>query len=229
MIQLLFVTLLWGCQLDQSIGDVEKYLPDPQAAALARAACKGDVKQVRAIVAREGNADWQSDDGVTPLMWAVSCGSMRGVETLVELGADVNRTGYKGISPATRAAWVENPEILKFLVRNGADLKGDSRSRESSVLFQAAQFGLETDNWENYDFVLTQDVDLNAMYESITIADKMVGYGRFSRLIELVEKGFDHDLPGLREMVETRVASPESELDKEKLLKMLDALIAQNP
>lgn len=218
-----FLSILGRLTLPQA--DASKFFYEPNAEELARAACKGDLKAMHKAIDKGANVNWRSDGGATPLMWAVSCNNIDGVKELVRLGADVNLKGYRGISPATRATHLSSIEILEFLVENGADLAGDTRYELSNPLMQAADYGVDSGNWDAYDYILKQDIDINKEYQSLTIASIFVGYGRFNRIIQLLELGYDNDLEKLKRVVNSRYNAPDGEDAKQKLLTKIDEKI----
>ena len=63
-----------------------------------------------------------------------------------------------------------------------------------------------------------------------TIAYRAIAYGRFSKVLELVmERGYTHDLAGLRRDAETRPLAADSEENayKQRLIEELDRRLAQ--
>src|SRR4029078_2211415 len=74
----------------------------------------------RAGPARE-DPNRRSDDGTTPLMWAVNKGDAVAVSRRLQLGANPKLANNYGASPMILAAETGNAEILKMLLEAGAD------------------------------------------------------------------------------------------------------------
>ncbi|MBG6092163.1 ankyrin repeat domain-containing protein [Actinomadura viridis] len=89
------------------------------------AADTGKVELVRPFLDAGLPVDAESDLGTTPLMCAVSTGSLPLVEFLVSRGADVNRVQRGGVEPGTVLTWAlelaEPLAIVSALLRAGAD------------------------------------------------------------------------------------------------------------
>ena len=96
---------------------------------LHAAAGRGDVAEVRRLVAAGADLEKQGEDGWRPIHLAAWEGHVEVVKLLVELGADKNATDSRGGTPlhlATAAAVNGNSsvfvEVLKALVHMGADM-----------------------------------------------------------------------------------------------------------
>ena len=94
---------------------------------LLEAAEQGNVEQVKKLIDQgvNSNARW-GVIALTPLIFAVKSGSLEVVRYLLEHGADVNSLAfhalaYKGWSALHEAAYKNHPEIVKLLLKYGAD------------------------------------------------------------------------------------------------------------
>lgn len=103
------------------------------ATPLMRAAVGGDVEVVKLLLGSGALVDLPNEDGITPLMAAVSAAGTRGknkteeqalatVELLHAAGADVNTPGRRGITAAHSAALRGWDKLLKTLAGYGANL-----------------------------------------------------------------------------------------------------------
>ena len=99
-------------------------------AALARAACTGDADGVRNAVrggvdpnsfGAEGSGPGGVSETVTPLLWAIDCGNLEGIEALLTAGADPNQREQFGATSVTVAADNRDPRILSMLLAHGGD------------------------------------------------------------------------------------------------------------
>lgn len=103
-------------------------LPKAATYELSDAVLAGDVEKVRASIA--GGADIHFLDtrptiaggnGRRPLNFAALGNDVRMIETLLELGADINRQNLSGFTPLHHAVEAQSVEAIAFLVSRGAD------------------------------------------------------------------------------------------------------------
>jgi ankyrin repeat protein len=66
-------------------------------------------------------------NGPTALMIAVHKGDLAAIQCLVKLGADINQTSPDGLTPLTVASSCKYVEIVKWLVKEGADPRVKAR------------------------------------------------------------------------------------------------------
>ena len=78
-------------------------------------------------------------DGTTPLMlYAVIAEDTKLLETLIDIGLDVNATNEGGFSPLMFAAAYGHPDIARFLIEQGADIKAKAYVMDLNALHLAA-------------------------------------------------------------------------------------------
>jgi hypothetical protein len=169
---------------------------------LAKAACAGDAKSVAASVAAgaDPNAIGKvatgpdgSLEGVTPLLWAIDCNSMPGIDALVSAGANPNAHGAFGQTPVTIAASLPNPTALELLLKRGGD--PNAEDDQQSALRNEQEFGQSQAGW---DALLAAGADINhgGLGDS-TVADWAVMGRDFDRVIDLLDRGYNHNLTEL--------------------------------
>jgi ankyrin repeat protein len=75
------------------------------------------------------------DFGMFPLSWAVLENRLDLVQTLLDLGADVNSVDKFGYTPALYAATIDHgdTEILELLIEQGADLTVMSKEGHTAI------------------------------------------------------------------------------------------------
>jgi uncharacterized protein len=107
-------------------GQTQTAKPAPAKAAAKPATPQTTVGRVPSSTgaARGGpatNINKPSDDGTTPLMWAVNKGDVAEVRRLLRLGANPKLVNNYGASAMSLAAEVANTDILKLLIETGVD------------------------------------------------------------------------------------------------------------
>ena len=95
--------------------------------ALIRAAEKGNLGEVRALLAKGANVNARDKDGITALMMAASGGHLDVVRVLLAQGADVNakvNNAQTGGVDWTALSWASghHPEVVLELLDKGADI-----------------------------------------------------------------------------------------------------------
>ena len=99
---------------------------------------------IRGVLKRKENDPLKTlEEGKTPLMAAAQSGCFKAVERLIETGFNPNEKDHAGHIALHYAVRGEHEKIVKYLVRNGADVKGfhiSSRSGDD-LLHTAAQSG----------------------------------------------------------------------------------------
>ncbi len=169
---------------------------DTQTRQLAGAACRGDASEIDRLVSVGADINKPGLDDVCVLMWALSCQNVSGVKALLENGADPNYTIGDNYNPVSIAASIDQqPALLKAVVKAGGDVNAVSGSYEATALMTAFKRGVDTDNWENYYYLLDAGADVN----QLTTKMRSVGllarrHHKFCKILELVNRGYTHDL-----------------------------------
>jgi ankyrin repeat protein len=113
--------------------------------ALHYAALCGNTKAVEWIVEHGADINVKTFAGSTPLLFAVRSGLLDIAEFLLSCGATLNDTPYSAIMEAAECGRLE---VLKWLVKQGADLDTIIEPGGRSVMHFAASSGhLETVKW----------------------------------------------------------------------------------
>ena len=101
--------------------DPRKIFPDPKTADLAAAVADGDVVRVRTLIAAGANPNGRGDRDVNLLEWAMLRQSPRGLEALLDNGADASQPAVGGATALHMAAMANDPRYLRILLEHGAD------------------------------------------------------------------------------------------------------------
>ena len=87
---------------------------------LHKAAQKGDLKEVQALIAQKADVNATGKWSQPPLMIAVAGGHVDIVKILIEAGADVNKQNIVGCSPLFSAISHFNKDIMQILLDHEA-------------------------------------------------------------------------------------------------------------
>lgn len=102
---------------------------------LALASANGNAAIVGALLRSGANPDAPSETGVTPLMEAARAGSTEAVNALLEHEAKVNATETDRHQSALMwAAAGRHPEVVRALIKKGADVHARTRTRTNRVM-----------------------------------------------------------------------------------------------
>lgn len=211
--------------------------PDPRVASLARTACAGDAAGVAAAVQAGVNANARGDaeaalhanrvhHAVTPLLWAIDCGNLAGVEALLAAGADPNQARRFGAtlaagadanqvqrfgpSPVTVAAGSRNPALLVVLLRAGGDPNAhQDESTALQIAFRSADMRERYEDvpadqaWANWDALLAAGADPNRVAPGgQPLAFGLASFDRWEKVEWLLNRGWDGDLVYLGSILE---------------------------
>ncbi|WP_374569983.1 ankyrin repeat domain-containing protein [Phenylobacterium sp.] len=203
--------------------------PDPKVAALAKAACSGDEKTVARQIAAGANPNAVGNERAVPLLWAIRCRNLRGVEALLDGGANPNQL-LGGDFSVVYAAAQEPVEILKALLNHGGDPNAGSKESERSALMSAMSMGIHDDKWANYYAILEAGADINRVYGTYnTISIFAADMAQYDKLAELLDRGYNYDLSNLGAHVQVRAIRPDLEPKRAKVKAMLEARGVQFP
>lgn len=194
---------------------------DARLAALANAACNGDVDQVAVAVRSGVEPDRAGALGFTALGWAANCDNTAGIEALLNAGADPNKIMGDLFTP-TYFAVTKRPVTLALLLERGGN--PNTIDDGTSMLQQAFLVGEAGRGWENYYLLLRSGADVNQVTETgATIAIDAVIAGRFDKVEELLGLGYTHDLSKLPLEIQKPYGpvTPDQEIHRQKILKNL--------
>lgn len=111
---------------------------------LLKAASSGDDSQVRTLLDKGTNVNYETNDGVTALLLAAQNGHERIVETLLPEGAEVNHQAKNGGTALMIASYYGHEGVVKTLLVEGAniDLRLNDGRAEANQATKAVDFSL---------------------------------------------------------------------------------------
>jgi pectate lyase len=146
------------------------------------AAQVGDLDKVKAFLEKGTDVNAKDDDGMTPLLLAISKKQADVAKFLVENGADVNAGDKSGFVPLVYALWNTDPNVVKILLDNGADVNAEDTAMGFSVLHWA----IAMDSKETTELVLTAGADVNTKSNTGETPLDVAAYGVSSIIGELL-------------------------------------------
>lgn len=178
-----------------------------QAKALAQAACKGKTKKIASLLKKGVAVDVQGLEGLTPLFWALKCKNIAGVRFLLENKANPNQhmSDDYGYTPVIVASEYDDSNFLKLLLEFGGNPEAQSFDESDSAIEFAIGYGARSQKWDKYYLLLDAGVDVNKSFGGLTLAEIVIGvYGRYSKGLELLDRGHNKELPALLYMASNR-------------------------
>lgn len=217
-----------SCNALSNLGgkSIDQTFADEKVVALVKAADAGDAAKVALLVRQGTNVNAVGNNGATPLIWALNARNHRGVEALLQAGADPNLVTDKvGMSPMNFVPMGDDPELLRLLLKHGGNPNHPGQGKiDERPLTQAAHFG----RIENMKLLLDAGADINAHDKfNESAATLSVDLGKFEATAFLLEHGFNHNLSYLARSVKIVQVPDNSDAQrwKDKVLMMLEAKV----
>ncbi|XP_050838693.1 arf-GAP with coiled-coil, ANK repeat and PH domain-containing protein 3 [Serinus canaria] len=135
-------------ELEQEVSDLEEVREVPAGLVLSRAARSRNLPLLAAALAHGADVNWanEEDEGRTPLMQAVSGGSLLACEFLLQNGADVNQRDARGRAPLHHATYLGHTgQVCLFLKRGATQHAPDGDGQDPlSIAVSAANADIVT-------------------------------------------------------------------------------------
>lgn len=232
---LLIMTNQGGHAMEHRLGQrsAAEVFADPAVRQLADAACAGRSADVAAAVKAGSNPNAVGLQGLTPLVWALHCGSTDGVRALLAAGARPDQTiGELFSSAVLVAAGQDNPALLQLLLEAGASGDAYDLRSDQTALGLALSRGIQSGDWRHWQLLLPR-ADINQPYDATgdTIAIRAASLGRFDRVLELLDRGYRYRLNHLGRTLQVVVVAADSPLARDRALaqQRLEALGVRFP
>ena len=71
--------------------------------------------------------------------------------------------------------------------------------------------GMSDDLWDNYYLLLSAGANINQVSDGATVAEFAAALGRFDKVLELLDRGYNGDLEDLGGLIESRYIPPEDQ------------------
>lgn len=213
--------LVTGCAGPTLSGKtVQEVFADPQVAALAEAAAAGDVWWIETLVRQGVDVNQTGYREMTPLVWAMYARNRRGVEALLQRGADPSFKVEGDLSATWLAAGGNDSEMLRLILAHGG------APNIVSGWKTALMVALEQRREAQFQMLLEAGADINQESDHIgsTVATYAAARGYFDKVALLLERGYSHDLMDLAGTIDVVVVAKGGEHDrwKQQVIKMLE-------
>jgi ankyrin repeat protein len=124
--------------------DTTEYIPSFYKGALDYnlmvAASKGYVSEITRLINNGADIFAETDQGATPLIFAVSNNQTEVAKLLIDYGSDVNKVTTQTVTPLIIAVKNQNAEIAEALIREGADIDANDKYN-ATALHYASVYG----------------------------------------------------------------------------------------
>jgi uncharacterized protein len=117
-----------------------------------------DTQTAQRLLDAGAGASQKSDDGTTPLHWAVHFGHVELAQRLLKGGADANARNDYGSTPMQEAAERGDPALLKLLLKAGADVESPNDEGQTALMTVA-----RTGNVEAAKLLIKARANVNAV------------------------------------------------------------------
>ena len=91
--------------------------------AIVAAAREGDLRAVRALIAKRADVNEAARDGSTAVLWAAYHDDVEMAQALIAAGANVNKANNYGVTPLIQASRTGDRTLIDALLKAGAEVK----------------------------------------------------------------------------------------------------------
>lgn len=182
---------LMACAHDIGGKNIDDVFSNTQTRQLAQAACRGDTNTIRKLVGSGADVNAPGLDGLSVLMWALSCNNVEGMKALLDAGADPNHKVKNNLNPVSIAAtYIQSTKFLEVLIAAGGNVNAVSGNYEETALMKAFMMGHNTGNWNNYYYLLDAGADINQITNNgYSVGFRAAAFNENCKIIELIDRG----------------------------------------
>lgn len=137
---------------------VELLAKVPDIPSIHVAAQLGDMDKVKALLEEGADVNAKDENGMTPLLLAISNKQVDLAKFLIEKGADINLADRQGVVPLFRALWNKDLDMLELLLKKGADVN----TKHAKSGFTALHWAAMMDSKDSVELILDAGADVNA-------------------------------------------------------------------
>jgi ankyrin repeat protein len=122
------------------------------------------------------------------LVHEAEAGNLKGIEKLIARGIDVNSVNRFGVTALMAAALWGRPEVVKYLLKKGADITAAEKSSGCNALMYASLSGCS----ESVQYLVESGADVNAIDVLGRTPLMIASFGGHAEVVSLLlEKGAD--------------------------------------
>lgn len=166
-----------------------------------------------------------------PLYEAVFAQDQKLIGSLLDRGISPNLLLYPGGWSSLMVAIAYNDQAtVRELVSRGADMNYLSNDRiDSTPLAVSLSYGrfysVDNPDFAILHYLLDAGADINVEYYNNDIALDAVTKGRMAIVNELLARGFHHNLPRLKKLLDARLVDDKTKPEKEKAIATVNRLL----
>jgi hypothetical protein len=158
----------------------EELFPEPELRKLADASCSGNKRRIETSIQGGVDPEARGKYNKTALLWALHCRSLRGVEALLENGAEPEQRAVRA------AAHIGNPAFLEAVLKAGGNPNHYETFSEAIYTM-----GNRYNDWRHYDLLFAYGAEVG----KTKILNMLITANEYCRAKALLDKGYDYDLP----------------------------------
>lgn len=159
--------------------DAEELFPEPTLRTLADASCSGNKRQIESSIQSGVDPEARGKYNKTALLWALHCRSLRGVEALLENGAEPGQRAVRA------AAHIGNPAFLEAVLKAGGNAD-DDRAFDNAIRIMGGRY----DDWRHYDLFFMYGAEVG----KTKILNKLITANQYCKARDLMTGGYALDL-----------------------------------
>lgn len=188
----------------------------------------------RVLWIRASGPHGERDPNALPLYEAIFAHDAARVAALLSRGKSPDLPLYPGhATPLSSAIALNDLEMVKVLVKHGADINlvsGDDipNTPLAAALDYGRFYTIDKPSFAIFHYLIKAGADVNKEYNNdFDIAIETAGSGHMYLLNEVLDHGFNRDLPGLKRVVEKMLVHDENLKEKKRAISRIDQLLSK--